>query len=100
MAGQRRRQLLPREKRQVAAGRADGVGIEQVVGPGIVLVDGLLDQAHAEHAGVEVDVLLRLAGDCGDVMDAVHGTHGRSIGEAVILGSFRSLRIIIAADSG
>ena len=55
----RRRQVGPGKKRQVGARMALGVGIEQVIGARIVLVDAALDQAHAEHAGVEVEVLLR-----------------------------------------
>ena len=46
------------------------VGVEEVVDGRVVLVDGLLDHAQAEHAGVEVDVAGRVAGDAGDVVDA------------------------------
>ena len=51
------------------------VGIEEVVGARVVLVDALLDQAHAEHAAVEVEVLLRRPGDGGDVVQSVDGAH-------------------------
>ena len=51
------------------------VGIEEVIGPGVVLVDALLDEPHAEHAGVEVEVLLRGPGDGGDVVESVDGAH-------------------------
>ena len=53
------------------------VGVEEVVGARIVLVDAPLDEPHAEHAGVEVEVLLRRSGDRGDVMQPVD-THGRN----------------------
>ena len=38
---------------EIGAGRRFPVGIEEVIGADIVLVDGLLDQAHAERAGIE-----------------------------------------------
>ncbi len=53
-----------------------GVGIEEVVGAGVVLVDALLDQAHAENARIEVQILLGGAGDRGDVVDPVDALHG------------------------
>ena len=57
-----------------APGDAVLVGIEEVVDARVVLVDGLRDQPQAEHAGVEVDVARGVAGDRGDVVDAVE-TH-------------------------
>ena len=59
------------EEGQVGAGAALLVGVEQVVDGRIVLVDGLLDHPQPEHARVEVDVARRVAGDRGDVVDAV-----------------------------
>ena len=59
------------EERDVRAGIALLVGVEQVVDRGVVLVDRLLDQPQPEHAGVEVDVLLGVGGDRGDVVDAL-----------------------------
>ena len=35
-----------------------GVGVEQVISTGIVLVDAALDEPHPEDARVEVEVLL------------------------------------------
>ncbi len=52
-----------------------GVGVKEVVRPGIVLVDASLDEPHAEDTGVEVEVLLRRAGNRGDVMKTVHCIH-------------------------
>jgi hypothetical protein len=72
VSGARRRQLRPGEEGEVGAGAAGGIGVEEVVGAGIVLVDALLDQPHAEHAGVEVEVLLRGARDRGDVVEPAH----------------------------
>ena len=46
------------------------IGVEQVIGARVVLVDALLHQAHAEHAGIEVQVLLCGSGDGGDVVEA------------------------------
>jgi len=41
----------------------------------IVEIDSALDQPHAEHAGVEVEILLRIACDCGDVMNTGRDQH-------------------------
>ena len=71
----RRRHVRPREERQVGAGVPFGVRIEQVVGAGIVLVDAPLDQPHAEHAGVEIQVLLRRPRDRRDVMKSIDAAH-------------------------
>src|SRR6202035_3891210 len=51
------------------------VAVVEVVAAGVVEVDRLLDQAQPEDAGVEVDVLLRVASDGGDMVDAgdLHG---------------------------
>src|SRR4029453_12320808 len=43
---------------------------EGVVGGGVVLFAGLLDEPQPELVDVEVDVALRVAGDRGDVVDA------------------------------
>ncbi len=60
----------PVEEGEVRAGRGKAVGIEEVVGAGVVLVDGLLDEAQAERLRVEAQVLLRIGGDRRQVMDA------------------------------
>jgi hypothetical protein len=57
------------EEREVAAGVAAFVGVEQVVDGGVVLVDRLLHEAQTHHARVEVDVRRRIGRDRGDVMD-------------------------------
>ena len=66
-----------------------GVGVEQMIRAGIVLVDALLDQPHAEHAGIEVEVLLRRPGDRRDVMKTVDSCDDTS---AVIRDSLKSDR--------
>src|SRR5512147_2704773 len=68
------------------------VRIEQVVGVRHVLVHRLLHESHAERAGVEVDVLLRIAGDAGDVVnprDGAGGAHNRflALGRLLVLDS-------------
>ena len=63
------------EEGQLRAGTALLVGVEQVIDAGVVLVDGLGHQAQAEHARVEVDVARCVAGDRGDVVDALE-SHG------------------------
>ena len=67
-AGRRARVL---EEGQLGARAAELVGVEQVVDARVVLVDRLGDQPQAEHARVEVDVARRVAGDRGDVVDAL-----------------------------
>ena len=67
------------EERQVGAGLGVLVTVEQVIDGRIVLVDGLRGHPQAEHARVEVDVARRVAGDRGDVVDAVEG-HDWSFG--------------------
>ena len=47
------------EEREVGAGIGFAVGIEQMIGADVVLVDGLLDQPHAEQAGVESEIFAR-----------------------------------------
>src|SRR5438874_12028571 len=59
------------EERQVEAGIALLVSVEEVVDRGVVLVDRLLDEAQPEHARVEVHVAWSIARDRGDVMDAL-----------------------------
>ena len=71
VAETRRRHLRPREKRQIRPGPPLRVRIEEVIGPGVVLIDALLHEPHAEHARVEIEVLLRGSGDGGDVMESV-----------------------------
>jgi hypothetical protein len=58
------------EERQLRAGPALLVGVEQVVDARIVLVDGLGDHPQAHDPRVEVEVALRIAGDRRDVVDA------------------------------
>ena len=69
-AGPARDRARVLEERDVGAGAAELVRVEQVVDGRIVLVDGLLDHPEAQHARVEVDVAGRVAGDRRDVMDA------------------------------
>jgi hypothetical protein len=70
-----RRQRSKIEERQVGAGPCQRVGIEQVVGADIILVDCLLDEPHAERAGIERDVAGCVRGNRREVVDAgqLHG---------------------------
>jgi hypothetical protein len=71
-AGLRARVL---EERDVGAGRALLVGVEEVVDGRVVLVHRLLHHPQAEPVDVVLDVLRRVAGDARDVVDAVE-SHG------------------------
>ena len=53
----------PVEEGHVGAGGAELVGVEEMIGGDVVLVHGLLDQAQAELARVEIDVALGVGGD-------------------------------------
>ena len=44
------------------------VGVEQVIRSRRILVDTFLHQAHAEDAGIEVDIVLGVACDAGYVV--------------------------------
>src|SRR4051794_9322889 len=57
------------EERDVGAGRAVLVRVEEVVDRRVVLVDGLLDHPQPEYPDVEVDVARSVTGDAGDVVD-------------------------------
>ena len=72
------RMLAPREEGEIGAGMSRGIGKEQVIRAGLVLIHALLDETHAEHAGVVIEILLRGTGDGGDVMKAGCRSHGIS----------------------
>ena len=52
----RRRKI---EEGEICAGTAFAVGVEQMIGADVILVDGLLHQPHAQQAGVERQILAR-----------------------------------------
>ncbi len=58
----------PGKEGEVRAGAPGRVGEIEVIGVRDVLVDRAFDHPHAQNAGVEVVVLLRVAGDGGDVV--------------------------------
>ncbi len=66
-----RRHMVPREEGEDGAGRAGLIAIIEVIGAGIVEIDGLLHQPQAEGLGVELDIAARIAGNRGDVVDAM-----------------------------
>ena len=76
-SGPSRRHMGPGEEGQDGAGPPGLVAEIEVIGAGIVEVHGLLDEPQAERPGVEVAVAAGVAGDRGDVVDAVLG-HGLS----------------------
>ena len=57
------------EEGEIGAGRAFGIGIKQVVSADIILVYGLLYQAHPENAGVKGAVSRSGRCDRGDMMN-------------------------------
>ena len=61
---------VPVEEGDVRARVPHLVGIEEMVGRDVVLVDRLLHQPQAEHRGVERDVAGRVGGHRGDVMQS------------------------------
>src|SRR5690606_2553500 len=65
----------PVEEGEIRAGASLPVGVEEMVGGCVVLVDGLLDQAQAERVRVEALVGGRIGGDGRQVVNAVQ-VHG------------------------
>src|SRR5687767_10123789 len=62
--------IRPREKSEDTSRAALVIAKIKVIGGGVVEVDRALDQTQAEHAGIEIEITLRVAGDPGDVMNA------------------------------
>src|SRR5690606_37781300 len=60
----------PVEKGDVGTRRGFAVAIKEVIGGGIVLVDGALDQPQAEDFGIKTQVFTRIGGDGGEVMQS------------------------------
>src|SRR2546429_4802424 len=60
---------------EVGPGASFLVGVEEVVDGGVVLVDRLLDQAHAHDAGVEEQIFRGVGRDRAYVVDAVQWFH-------------------------
>ena len=58
------------EEGEIGAGIGFAVGVEQVIGGDVVLVDGLLHQPHAQQAGVEGQIVPRLRRDRGQMMNS------------------------------
>jgi hypothetical protein len=75
VAGAPVRHVGPREEGQLRPRRPGAVGEEEVVGVGRVLVDGALDEPHPQPGDVEVERLLRVARDDGDVVQAGDRRH-------------------------
>lgn len=65
-----RRGVLPGEKREDGAGRACFIAEVEMVGAGVVKIDGFLDEAQAQNLAVKVKVALGAARDGRDVMPA------------------------------
>src|SRR5690606_32501248 len=66
----------PIEEGEVAARRGQPIGVKQMIGAGIILVDGLLDEPETERIGVELFVAGRIRGDRGEMVNAseLHGS--------------------------
>ena len=58
------------EEGEIGAGIGLAVGVEQMIGADVVLVDGLLDQPHAEQAGVKRQIFARFGGNRGQMMNS------------------------------
>src|SRR5690606_19847476 len=70
--------IRPVKEGDVAAGRGHAVAIEEVIGADVVLVDRLLDQAHAQRLSIEGEIRASAYGDGGQMMTAgKHRMHSR-----------------------
>ena len=75
-AAGRRGDIRPWEERNVSSGRSSAIGIEQVIDMRGILVDALLDQPHTQNTNIEIEVLLGIAGNRSDMMNAMNrGLH-------------------------
>ena len=72
--------LLPGKEGEDGAGGSRVIAIIEVPGAWIVEIDGLLDEAHPQHARVEIEVARRRAADRRHMMDARHGEAFRITG--------------------
>ncbi len=61
--------VLPGEEGQDRAGRAGLVAVIEVIGAGIIEIDGLLDEPQTERPRIKLEISQRVTGDCGDMMD-------------------------------
>src|SRR5262249_37293567 len=68
-----RRRSHPRKKREDRARAAGLIAVVEVIGRRVVEIDRSLDEAQAEVARIEIEVLERIAGDCRHMMDTWHG---------------------------
>src|SRR5262245_59252708 len=71
----RRSEMCPGKEGQIRSGPPFGIGIEQVVGSRIVLIDALLDQPHAEQTRIEIEILLGRSGNGSDVVKPIYSFH-------------------------
>jgi hypothetical protein len=60
--------MLPNEKCEDCARPTGLIAIVEVIGPRVIEVDRPLDQAEAQDVPVEVQVVGRISGNCGDVV--------------------------------
>jgi len=64
---------FPREERQDRPGSSGLVAIVEMIGAGIVEIDGLLDEAQSQASGIKVIVSQGVTRNRGDVVNAGHG---------------------------
>jgi hypothetical protein len=62
--------VSPREEGDVGAGRPLAVAEVEVIGAGVVVVDGALDESQPEGLRIELRVAFGVTGDSGDVVNA------------------------------
>src|SRR5687768_14602828 len=76
--------LRPGEERHDAARRPLGVAKVEVIGAGIVEVDGQLHEPEPEDLRIEVEIALRVAGNRRDVMQSEdHGLAPERVAERI-----------------
>jgi hypothetical protein len=70
----------PRKECQDRPRRSARIALVEMVSTGIIEIDRAFDQTQPEQSDIEIEVVLRIAGDGGDVMKArdflVHGREG------------------------
>jgi hypothetical protein len=74
----------PGEEGHDRSGPAEFIAVVEVIAARVVEVHGEFYQPQSQYAAIEVDVLLRVSGDRGDMVDSEDGFRSRRHG---ILGN-------------
>src|SRR5450432_788626 len=60
--------IRPGKERDDGAGCSNFIAIIEMIGAGIIKVDGLLDEALSQNTGIKIDILLGVSHDSGEMV--------------------------------